>query len=104
MMSVPAMASVEWMVGDEHASQSLQHPRLEHHIESCALNTVLTSAMSDVVRFEDQDALFGAEPEDNNYTFTGKDGCLHQSTRPQTTESSGLSLAGLSLTDTSSEC
>ncbi|CAM6029010.1 unnamed protein product [Sphagnum balticum] len=100
MMSVPAMASVEWMVGDEHGSQSLQHPRLDHHIESCALNTVLTSAMSDVVRFEDQDALFGAEPEDNNnYTFTGKDGCLHQSTRPQTTESSGLSLAGLSLSD-----
>ncbi|KAH8967865.1 hypothetical protein BDL97_03G099100 [Sphagnum fallax] len=101
MMSVPAMASVEWMVAEDYASETLQHPGMDVGTESDALNvgpTMLTSALCDVVRFEEE-ALPGEEPVDNNYNVTGKDGCLHQLSRLQMTESSGLSLSGLSLSD-----
>jgi hypothetical protein len=78
MMSVPAMAYVEWMVVEDHTSETLQHPSMDIGTKSDALNvgpTMLTFALCDVVKFE-EDALPREEHVDNNYNVTGKDGCF----------------------------
>ncbi|CAK9872469.1 unnamed protein product [Sphagnum jensenii] len=73
------MASVEWMVAEDHASETLQHPSMDVGIGFNALNigpTMFTYAFCDVVRLE-EDALPGEEPMYNNCNVIWKDGCRH---------------------------
>jgi hypothetical protein len=79
MMFMPVMASMEWMVVEDHTNETLQHPSMNIGTAFDAPNvgpTMFTFALSDVVRFEDN-VLPKEEPVDNNYNVTGKDGCLH---------------------------